>query len=172
MRLRIRVGFAAVLTAASLSVADADEGRVGAFQCEENGVVTFSDQPCGSNDRAIEIDYDVPSAAEAKSAEARASEEETQGDLYARRITLQREIARSEGRISDLEKQRDAELARLQGSLNENEARITSSIWNQGVATRMQAVTQRYDSDIASERLRLDGLRQRETELGHPSDQP
>lgn len=172
MHSTIRVGFAALLAAVGLSAAIAGEGRVGAYQCEEDGVVTFSDQPCGSDDRAIEIDYDEPSAAEAKAAQARASEEETQGDLYARRITLQREIARSEGRISDLEKQRDAELARLQSSLNENEARVTNSIWNQGVATRMQAVTLKYEGDIANERARLDGLRQREAELGHPSDQP
>lgn len=172
MGIWIRVVTVGALASLGLASVPADEGRVGAFECSENGVPTFSDQPCGPDERAVEIDYAEPSASEARSAQERAGEEEVQGDLYARRIALQREIARSEGRISDLQKQRDAELAGLRSSLNDNDARATSTIWNQGVSTRMQAVTQQYSTDIANERAQLELLRQRETELGRPSELP
>jgi hypothetical protein len=45
---------------------------------------------------------------------------------------------------------------------------VTQSIWNQGVSARMQAVVDRYDSEIREERARLDRLLRREAEIGRP----
>jgi hypothetical protein len=160
---------AVLLLAATIGVATGEERRLDAYECDtDDGVATFSDTPCGPEQRRIEVDYDQPDAPQARAAEAKAQAAQARSDRYAEQIALQREIARSEGRINDLQKERDAELEQLRATLEDDAARVTQSIWNQGVSARMQAVVDRYDSEIREERARLDRLLRREAEIGRP----
>lgn len=146
----------------------AEEQQLDAYECEQDGVPSFSDSPCGPDEQRLELDYEQPSAASVDSARRAVDETEAQTDRYLRQIELQREIARSEGRISDLRKQRDVKLQQLRASLNNAEGRATQSIWDSGVREQMAEVAARYDSDIEAEQIRLERLLQREVELGRP----
>ncbi|WP_462322913.1 hypothetical protein [Halochromatium sp.] len=146
----------------------AEERQLEAYECEQDGVPSFSDSPCGPDGQRLGLDYEQPSAASVDSARRAVDETEAQTDRYLRQIELQREIARSEGRISDLRKERDAKLRQLRASLNNAEGRTTQSIWDTGVREQMAEVAARYASDIEAEQIRLERLLQREVELGRP----
>lgn len=142
----------------------AEERRVEAYACEQDGVTSFSDSPCGPDEQRVGVDYEQPSADSVDAAQRRVDEAEAQSDRYLQQIELQREIARSEGRISDLRKERDAKLLQLRSSLNNAEGRATRSIWNTDVREQMADVAARYDSDIEAEQIKLEALLQRDAE--------
>lgn len=152
---------AALLLAAVCAAAPADQAATGAYECREDSVPTFSDGPCQGDAREVEIDYDRPSSADAEAAEDRLDTQQQRGELYAERIALQREIARSEGRISDLRKDRDEELARLQETKHDDEARPSQALWNERQSGRQASLAARYRDEIAAEERRLERLRRR-----------
>lgn len=162
------VGLVLMLLLFAVQGVAAEEGRVEAYECQQDGVPRFSDVPCGPDERRVGVAYEQPTADSVDAAQRRVEEAEAQSDRYRQQIELQRDIARSEGRISDLRKERDAKLLQLRSSLNNAEGRATRSIWNTGVREQMADVAVRYDSDIEAEQLKLDALLRREVDRRGP----
>jgi len=84
-------------------------------------------------------------------------------DTYAAFIALMRDVARAEGRVSDLHKERDEALARLRaarrGSTAADGAPTTDdSSWNRQIDERMDKLSARYAADIAAAQARLKAL--------------
>jgi len=84
-------------------------------------------------------------------------------DNYAAFIALMRDVARAEGRVSDLHKERDEALARLRaarrGSTAADGAPTTDdSSWNRQIDERMDTLSARYAADIAAAQARLKAL--------------
>ena len=169
----------------------AEQSQLKAYECERDGVVTFSDVPCGNDDQRVVIDYEEPSAADAAAAEQRLDQESVLADSVAARMELKREIARTEGRISDLQKQRDAEIAALRSRLNE--ARYTEIdphmkpqgsatdpasravadvLANDALVAEMKIIEDRYAADIELEEQKLRLLLQRESAMNQPPAAP
>ncbi|MCF7983510.1 MAG: DUF4124 domain-containing protein [Thiohalocapsa sp.] len=148
-------------------------------ECVENGVTTFSDVPCGTGDRPITVDYAEPDAADAASAQARIQADNAESDAYLTKIELDRAVSRVQGRISNLQAQRDAELAALRGQMADgaeaaalagdrstgSSAAVADGLANIDASLRMEAVNQRYSEDIAIEQQRLETLLQRQVEI-------
>jgi hypothetical protein len=173
-------GSAAIALTALLAAghaADASEDRLNAYACTRDGVTTFSDQPCSDDAEPVTIEYSAPAPAERAAAEERLDAQIDEADALGSKLALEREIARVEGRISDLQKQRDAELRVLRASLagsdseaaqlvmGENAAEIVEALANTDVAEAARAVNQRYTADIAVEQQRLDVLLRREAQM-------
>ncbi len=146
----------------------AEQQHLEAYECEQDGVPNFSGSPCGADERRVGVDYEQPSAASVEKAQRQATEAEANSDRYLRQIELQREIARSEGRLSDLRKERDQKLLQLRASLNNAEGRTTQSIWDSGIRAQMADIAARYNSDIEAEQIKLDALLRREAEMSRP----
>lgn len=146
----------------------AEERHLEAYECEQDAVLSFSDTACRPDARPVGIDYEQPNAASVDKAQRQTNEAEAQSDRYLQQIELQRAIARSEGRISDLRKERDAKLLQLRSSLNNAEGRATQSIWESGIPEQMADIVVHYDSDIEAEQIKLKALLRREAEMGRP----
>jgi glutaredoxin len=177
-----------MLLAAADCPADADhaagQGQLEVYECTRDGITTFSDQPCGEQEQHIVGDYWRPSTADAAAAEQRLDQERVEAGSIAARMQLKRKIARSEGRISDLQKQRDAEIAALHSRLNEarnneidphmrppasaagpaSEA-IADVLANDNLVAQMKVIEDRYATDIELEQQTLQLLLQRESAI-------
>jgi hypothetical protein len=84
-------------------------------------------------------------------------------DAYAAFIALMRDVARAEGRVSDLHKERDEALARLRaarrGDTNADGAPTADDrSWNRQIDERMDTLSARYAADIAAAQARLKAL--------------
>lgn len=173
-----------VLSAAALCMlcqtASAGEAGVKVYECTENGVTTFSDIPCGQTERPVVVDYPKPDATTVEAAEARIRAEDAETDAYLAKIELNRAISQVEGRISDLQKQRDAELEALRGQMvgagavdtlaegspaTNASAVVAEQIADANIAKRMEAVNERYAEDISVQQQRLQTLLQRQAEV-------
>jgi hypothetical protein len=99
---------------------------------------------------------DGPAAADGRSAAA---------DAFADFLALMREIARAEGRISDLRKDRDEALARLRAGAPPQPAGSQAAAPGDGPPTdtlsaRIDAVEARFAADMADAEQRLRSLEQ------------
>ena len=158
---------------------------VGAYECTRDGVTTYSDRPCGSDEQRISVEFGEPDNTKPGRANPRLRQEDAQSDLYLQQLELRRAIARSEGRISDLQKQRDAELKALRVRLNQgvtasgeepqpgsNQDAIVAELNNDHLIEQMQVINSRYAEDIAVEERNLQGLRRQAAALDDKPDQP
>jgi hypothetical protein len=157
----LALGVATAAAHLPTSGALAEPASLRAYQCVENGVATFSDEPCGRGQRRVFVGYSSPQAPPAEPTPA--GDDLAESDTFIDRLELKREIARSEGRISDLEKERDAELDRLRARIEAGMTAAPSSGANAQAApspsAELQVIETRYAEDIALEQHRLDRLR-------------
>jgi hypothetical protein len=123
------------------------------YRCEVDGQVIFSDQKCGDDHRVVEIAPPPPSVAPASSAEGHdamdimAAAERISANN--RKEQIARKIRQKRIAINVLQDERDAELARLRATMGRANDNLAGATWQQSLATEMQAVNQRYDSEIA-----------------------
>ena len=84
-------------------------------------------------------------------------------DTYAAFIALMRDVARAEGRVSDLHKERDEALARLRAARRDDRDADGAPTdddrsWNRQIDERMDTISARYAADIAAAQARLKAL--------------
>lgn len=125
-----------------------------AYKCEVDGKVTFSDRPCGENQEKVEVRVHQPSG---PAWDYKGALEEQ--DQYLERDRLEREISQVEARIRYLRRQRDAEIAALRRSQQYSANNLAGATRDQSIAQQMQAVSSNYETQIATERARLQDLR-------------
>jgi hypothetical protein len=162
---------------------------VGAYECTRDGVTTYSDTPCGSDERHISVEIGEPGDTKPDRSDARLRQEEEQSDAYLQQLELRRAIARSEGRISDLQKQRDADLEALRVRLNQgvtasgeepqpatqtgsSQDAVVAELNNDHLIEQMQLINSRYAEDIAVEERKLQGLQRQAAALDDRPSQP
>jgi hypothetical protein len=144
------------------------ETALGVYECHKNGVVTFSDQPCGPSAERIEVDYSKPDAARAEAAAARAGEAEAQASDAAEARLLDTEIENGRQRLSDLPIQRDAEIALLRQQRFLGTEALDQDAWKADMTRQMEAVAAKYQQSIDAEQARIDALKARRAALGAP----
>jgi len=168
----------------------AEPSMLRAYECSENGVKTFSDQPCGRVERRVFLGYSSPKdlAGEGQSLAAENSGD-ARTDAFIDRVELQRAIARAEGRVSDLQKQRDAELAQLRAKINSGAViqaiqpgqdgdtavdprqLVAAESADHARIEEMQVVNTRYAQDIAVAEQHLEQLQEYLANMDASADQ-
>ncbi|MGB5832638.1 MAG: DUF4124 domain-containing protein, partial [Thiohalocapsa sp.] len=168
----------ACLGLVGLPLVQADQAALRAYQCTENGVKSFSDQPCGRGERRVFLGYSspqTPSATnDADTNDRQVAAENAETNAFVERLQLKRTIARTEGRISDLQKERDAELDQLRSRMG-GDAMLTqgqpgetrpdaqrlmaAQMADKNLVEEMRVVNTRYAQDIAVEEQRLEQMR-------------
>jgi glutaredoxin len=171
--------------------AQADPATLRAYQCIENGVKTFSDKPCGRVERRVFLGYsspkDLPNAGQSLAAETAA---DARNDAFIDRLELKRAIARAEGRVSDLRKERDAALMELRARINsgavihavqpgqdssaELDPRqlVAAEMADHTLIEEMQLVSTRYAQDIAVAEQHLEQLQDHLANMEPSADKP
>lgn len=125
-----------------------------AYKCEVDGRVVFSDRPCGDNQQEVEVQTQEPAESTWDYKAARQEQQQ-----YLRREELEREIRQAEARIRNLQRERDAEIAALRRSQRYSANNLAGATRNQSIAQEMQAVSNNYQTQIETERNRLQDLR-------------
>ena len=171
--------------------AQADPATLRAYECTENGVKTFSDKPCGRVERRVFLGYsspkDLPSAGHSLTAETAADE---RTDAFIDRLELKRAIARAEGRVSDLQKERDAALTELRARINtgaviqavqpgqdsgpglDPRQLVAAETTDHTLIEEMQVINTRYAQDIAVAEQHLEQLQDHLATMEPSADQP
>jgi len=190
---RIAPDLAAMLCsvgALACSSALAEPSMLRAYECTQNGVKTFSDQPCGRVERRVFLGYSSPKdvAGEGQSLAAENSGD-ARTDAFIDRVELQRAIARAEGRVSDLQKERDAELAQLRAKINSGAViqaiqpgqdsetavdprqLVAAESADHARIEEMQVVNTRYAQDIAVAEQHLEQLQEYLAKMDASADQ-
>lgn len=174
------------------ATSQADPQTLRAYECREDGVTTFSDQPCGRVERRVFLGYSSPKTViDDKRPAPTFPPEDEETNTFIDRLEIKRAIARAEGRISDLQKDRDNEITRLRSRL-ENSAMIhhgraastgppnrvdplrfmAVKAVDDNLVAEIQMVNTRYAGDIAIEEQRLDSLRKHLERMDEASGTP
>ena len=100
------------LLAVALSLGIAGTAAVAAdqpmYRCQQGDEVIFSQEPCGADARAIDVQYDAPSPAEADAAAQEAAAAETAAAAGVATVEHTQRIEGLEREIEDLKRERDA----------------------------------------------------------------
>ncbi|MGB5734002.1 MAG: glutathione S-transferase N-terminal domain-containing protein [Thiohalocapsa sp.] len=171
--------------------ANAEQAGLHAYQCVENGVKTFSDKPCGRVERRLFLGYSSPKDVEREGKSLAAENAaDAQTDAFINRVELKRAIARAEGRVSDLRKQRDAELVELQARLNRDaviqavrpgqttgthldpEQLVAAEMADHTLIEEMKVMNTRYAQDIALAEQHLEQLQGHLASMEQTAQQP
>lgn len=167
-RRRARAALAGFLClAASAILAEVAEQQV--YECNRDGAITFSQEPCAGQERTLDIEYDRPSRAQGEAAAAAAQGAQMQAGAIAQAAVLDREILASEERLTNLKIQRDARLAELKQQRDIGSETLDQAAWLAGMNQQIESVYQDYSDRIVAEDARLDELRAQRAALGDPA---
>jgi hypothetical protein len=152
------LGALLALTGSAL-IAEESTSRV--YECEKDGKVTYSGQPCGSSEERLEVDYNSPGGNAAAGAKA----EEGQTGNTAEGELLDTEILNAQDRIEELEDERNARIAELREEAFAGTEGLDQKAWQAQMDARIQAVQTEYQDDIDTEQARLTELEAKRAEL-------
>lgn len=148
----------------------AGEGEVKLYECNDKGIVTFSDQPCGARQQSIELEYERPDPAKAQGAAAAARANEAKAGQIAEAELLDTEILNTQERISRLETERDGRIAGLRQQRFAGTEALDQNAWQVEMNNQIGAVAAEYQTAIDTEQTRLADLQAKRAAL--PSPQP
>lgn len=165
------VSAAALLTlfclAWNLALAREAEQRV--YECNQGGLVIFSDQPCGDQERQLTLEYDQPSEAQIQDAEAAAQSAEAAAGTAAEANLLDIEILSAEKGLSRLETERDAQVAGLKAQRDAGSENLDENTWLAQMNAKIESTYQAYTDQILTARNQLDALLARRAALDGPT---
>lgn len=133
------------------------------YRCTEDGRTVFQERPCPGKGKAVDIRPqagDAPRAARSDQPAGNASSDRAAVLADLQNARLQRElkydISRSESEIRELEKRMEAELAALRNRKRFANNNLAGATWEQSISGEMQAVTEKYRSQISTAQAKLD----------------
>jgi hypothetical protein len=151
------------LLALSIAPVPAEEAHTQLYKCNQDGRVTYSDQPCGSAEKRIDVDYARPEAPQG--AATAAGDAEVQADRVAQAQLLDTEILKAEQRISRLQIERDGRIAELRRERYAGTEDLDQQAWQAKMDQRIGAVAAEYQDTIDTEQARLAELQAKRAAL-------
>lgn len=119
-----------------------------------DGRVTFSQAPCAIDAETYDVTVDRPRDEDAEAARSRVDSI----DLERQRRAHDLRIDEARRRLTKLEVARDDELDALRQQQARAANNLAGATWLQSIATEMQVVTLRYDSQIDEVRREIEQL--------------
>ena len=131
---------------------------------DETGKVVYQSAPCPTTSKGSELTLQkaasVPAPSPADAAELqRIRQTASAMERELKLKDIDREIKRLEGRIVDHRSAMDSEMASLRQKKQFALNNLAGATWEQSISDEMNAVTQKYDALIRSDRSQLDQLR-------------
>ncbi|ESQ17290.1 MAG TPA: hypothetical protein DDY14_00830 [Chromatiaceae bacterium] len=163
----LRAGFAPFVCIATLatSIQAAD---VKVYECDQDGTLTFSQEPCGDQPQQLDIQYDQPDQEQTESAISAARNRQFEADNIAQSDVLDNEIQRTEQQINRLQSERQERLAEMSQQEFRGSEERDEEAWITQMNQKMESVDQDYKARIISETARLDRLRAQRAALPRP----
>ncbi len=128
------------------------------YKCEINGVLTFSDQPCGNE--AEEVDIKVATASNTLSNHSKPYNTDLSStDNYINSKKIKAKILKSEAQIAKYRKQMSTEMSVLKNMTVKTANNLYGATRSEAIASEMEAITERYRSLISGEQTALDNHR-------------
>lgn len=125
------------------------------YKCTgSNGVVTFSQMPCGHDAKKIQVETAEPTAAAA----AQSRKDIDSMNKTVAESAYQRQLQAKRNRIQELIDERDRKLSALRYKKQYANNNLAGATWEKSISDEMQAVTMRYSTDIANARSDLHQL--------------
>jgi hypothetical protein len=146
--------------------AAAEEASVQVYECHQGGRVTFSGTPCAGQEQTVDLQYELPSPAQATRAEQNAIQQGEQAWNLAQANLLDNQILNAAQQISNLESQRDAQVAALRAQLNAGTQDPNPTAWQARLNQEIQSTIADYNDDILAQRQQLDQLKAQRAALG------
>lgn len=164
-RIRALTLLIALLWLAATTVAEAAVDQM--YECDQDGTVTFSDQPCTGPERIRDVEYDQPSgSSQTRNAEAAVQDEEAESGAVAQADVLNTEILKTEQQISRLEIERTTRLAEMREQRRLGSEDRNRAAWLQQMDQKMESTYQDYSAQIITATERLNELKARRAALG------
>jgi len=154
----------ALLWLSASAVAEAAVDQM--YECDQDGTVTFSDQPCTGPERIRDVEYDQPSGNQTRNAEAALQDEEAESGAVAQASVLDTEILKTEQQISRLQIERTTRLAEMREQRRLGSEDRDRAAWLQQMDQKMESTYQNYSAQIITATERLDALKERRAALG------
>lgn len=148
----MRIAFFALLIASSVAHADV-------YRCKSGGKVVFSDLPCESGAKPINV---RPAGGAASQDPARPSTERAKLDEINARLKrkeLDADIEREERHLETIERDRDTELSQLREKKSYARNNLAGATWEQSISSEMIAVTNKYESKIRAQQRKIDEMK-------------
>jgi hypothetical protein len=142
------------------------------YECDQDGTVTFSDQPCTGPERIRDIQYDQPSGSQTNAAETVLQDENADSGAVAQADVLDTEILKTEQEISRLQIERTARLAEMREQRRLGSEDRDRAAWLQQMDQKMESTYQDYSARIITATDRLNELKARRAALGGGSPGP
>jgi len=149
------------LAATTLAEAAVDQ----MYECDQDGTVTFSDQPCTGPERIRDVEYDQPSGSQTRNAEAALQDEEAESGAVAQADVLNTEILKTEQQISRLQIQRTTRLAEMREQRRLGSEDRDRAAWLKKMDQEMESTYQDYSAQIITATERLNELKARRAAL-------
>jgi hypothetical protein len=141
------------LLALSVAPVPAEEAHTHLYECNQGSRVTYSDQPCGSAEKRVDVDYARPEAPQGAATAAAAAA--LQADRVAEAQLLDTEILNAEQRIGHLQIERDGRIAELRQERYAGTEDLDQQAWQAKMDQRIGAVAAEYQDNIDTEQARL-----------------
>ena len=136
------------------------------YECDQDGTVTFSDQPCTGSERIRDVEYDQPGGNQTRNAEAALRDMEAESGAVAQASVLDTEILKTEQQISRLQIERTTRLAEMREQRRLGSEDRDRAAWLQQMDQKMESTYQDYSAQIITATERLNALKERRAALG------
>ncbi len=139
------------------------------YKCVIDGETVFSERPCASNAKEVQIRVHRPDQSVLQESTERANsiaEHERVLREDRRRREVQREIDELESRIRIAQRNMDAEHAALRARKSKAANNLAGATLEHGIAEEMQAVTAKYQARIDAAQARLKQLYAEQSKAG------
>jgi hypothetical protein len=146
----------------------AEEADAKMYECNQGGVVTFSDQPCAGQERKIDIQYEQPGQTQVQEAQAAAQQRDDQAGAVAEADLLNTEILNIQQEISRLQTERFARMAEMKKQIQGGTESLDKDAWLAQQRAQMESVYQDYTARIIDANSHLNDLQARLAALGGP----
>ena len=143
------------------------------YQCSKNGVVHFSQLPCGDDAKVVTVRMSQSLGTPPPQEQVTDNKQNSRNiDAYIFNQQADHEIAEHQDKIDTYTRQMQQELASLQ---NQSDAQVNNLVGankDNAIAKEMEAVTERYQALIDREQLNIDRLLAQKTRYEYDNDAP
>jgi len=169
-RSRIRAPVILLTLACLLTGASTEAAVDQVYECNQDGTVTFSDEPCSGDEQVREVEYD-PSPPDSNQNEpaqtsGNAQTTEDEASAIAQSRVLDTEILEAKQQISRLQIERTTRLAEMREQRRLGSEDRDRAAWLEQMDQKIESTYQDYSAQIITATARLNDLKARRAALG------
>jgi len=157
--------FFTLFTLVCLGVTLSKAANAAIYQCEKNGIVEFSQQPCGKDAKLITVKEQNPTLLGSPKPVSESSDVTAEIDNYIRLKQIDAKIAEHNNKIDSYSERMNNEIAALSSQADAQLHNLVGAKKEAAIAKQMSAVSERYNLLINNEQRNIDRLSTEKSQL-------